>query len=167
MSADDLPAQINLRKLPRHIAVIMDGNGRWARNRHLPRIAGHREGVRSVDEIVTTCQEIGVGINTPFVSERLVELRCIQHITRRAGRKEVAGSCNQNLWGSGRVRCHFGGSSCYLKLQNDEITCGPSLPDASVKPERSLKSTVMRLISAGLSMDISPDTIWSTNAGGK
>lgn len=40
---------------PRHIAVIMDGNGRWARARHLPRVAGHRAGVISVREIIETC----------------------------------------------------------------------------------------------------------------
>jgi undecaprenyl diphosphate synthase len=47
-------------KFPFHIAVIMDGNGRWARQRGLPRIAGHREGVRSVRDIVEACGEIGV-----------------------------------------------------------------------------------------------------------
>ena len=41
-------AQIDLDRLPRHIAVIMDGNGRWAKKRRLPRIAGHRAGIRAV-----------------------------------------------------------------------------------------------------------------------
>jgi undecaprenyl diphosphate synthase len=44
--------------LPRHIAIIMDGNGRWARRRSLPRLMGHREGVRAVREAVTTCAEL-------------------------------------------------------------------------------------------------------------
>ena len=43
-----------------HIAIIMDGNGRWARERSLPRIAGHREGINSVREITRLCGEIGV-----------------------------------------------------------------------------------------------------------
>jgi undecaprenyl diphosphate synthase len=46
--------------LPRHIAVIMDGNGRWARQRGLPRIAGHRAGVTSIRETVRLCGELGV-----------------------------------------------------------------------------------------------------------
>ena len=46
--------------LPKHIAIIMDGNGRWAKQRSLPRIAGHREGVNSVQEITRICGEIGI-----------------------------------------------------------------------------------------------------------
>ncbi len=46
--------------LPRHIAVIMDGNGRWARRRSLPRLMGHREGVKSVRETVTACAELHI-----------------------------------------------------------------------------------------------------------
>ena len=46
--------------IPDHIAIIMDGNGRWARERTLPRIAGHREGINSVREITQLCGEIGV-----------------------------------------------------------------------------------------------------------
>tara|TARA_Y100001970_G_C13963562_1_gene714421 strand:+ start:12 stop:764 length:753 start_codon:yes stop_codon:yes gene_type:complete len=46
--------------IPNHIAIIMDGNGRWARERSLPRIAGHREGINSVREITKVCGEIGV-----------------------------------------------------------------------------------------------------------
>lgn len=47
-------------KLPRHVAVIMDGNGRWAGARGLPRVAGHKAGVDSVREIVRACGELGV-----------------------------------------------------------------------------------------------------------
>jgi undecaprenyl diphosphate synthase len=46
--------------IPRHIAVIMDGNGRWARARGLRRLDGHREGVKSVRAIVEVCGELGV-----------------------------------------------------------------------------------------------------------
>jgi undecaprenyl diphosphate synthase len=49
-----------LKKLPAHLAVIMDGNGRWARRRGLPRLAGHRAGMKSVKEIVNASGEIGV-----------------------------------------------------------------------------------------------------------
>ena len=46
--------------VPRHIAIIMDGNGRWAKRRGMPRIAGHREGVNSVRDIVEACGQLGV-----------------------------------------------------------------------------------------------------------
>ncbi len=47
-------------RIPRHVAMIMDGNGRWARARGLPRIEGHRRGVRTVRMAVETCAEVGV-----------------------------------------------------------------------------------------------------------
>ena len=59
-------AQIDPAHLPRHIAVIMDGNGRWARRRRQPRIAGHRAGVRATREIVETCARIGVPVLTLY-----------------------------------------------------------------------------------------------------
>jgi len=103
VSADDLPAQIDLRKLPRHIAIIMDGNGRWAHNRRLPRIAGHREGVRSVDEIVTTCREIGVGALTLYAfseenwSRPSLEIRALWEILREFLRKEIDRMMRENI----------------------------------------------------------------------
>ncbi len=51
---------------PRHIAIIMDGNGRWARQRNQPRIAGHRAGAKAVRDIVVECQRLGVGYLTLF-----------------------------------------------------------------------------------------------------
>ena len=55
-----------LSRLPRHIAIIMDGNGRWARQRFLPRYAGHKAGVESVRQVVETCGEQGIEILTLF-----------------------------------------------------------------------------------------------------
>jgi undecaprenyl diphosphate synthase len=54
------------RRVPRHIAVIMDGNGRWAKQRYLPRVAGHRRGVKAVRSVVRTCAERGVEYLTLF-----------------------------------------------------------------------------------------------------
>ncbi len=56
----ELLAQIDFTRLPRHIAIIMDGNGRWAHRRRLPRAAGHSAGVRSVKEIVESCTRLGI-----------------------------------------------------------------------------------------------------------
>jgi len=50
----------NHSSLPKHIGIIMDGNGRWAKSRGLPRLAGHNEGVNSVQEIVEVCGELGI-----------------------------------------------------------------------------------------------------------
>jgi len=52
--------------VPRHIAVIMDGNGRWAKQRFLPRVAGHQRGVEALRETVKTCRELGVEYLTVF-----------------------------------------------------------------------------------------------------
>lgn len=51
---------IDPSKLPRHVAIIMDGNGRWAKERGLDRIEGHRAGIKAVEEIITYAREIGV-----------------------------------------------------------------------------------------------------------
>jgi len=52
--------------LPRHVAIIMDGNGRWAKKRHLPRIAGHRAGAHSIREIVRVAGELGLEVLTLY-----------------------------------------------------------------------------------------------------
>jgi len=56
----EIESLINTRNVPEHIAIIMDGNGRWAKKRSLPRAAGHKKGVNTVREIVEICAEIGV-----------------------------------------------------------------------------------------------------------
>lgn len=62
-STKDIP---EYRAIPRHIAMIMDGNGRWAKQRLLPRVAGHRRGVEAVRDIVRGCMEVGVEYLTLF-----------------------------------------------------------------------------------------------------
>ncbi|MEP7262397.1 MAG: polyprenyl diphosphate synthase, partial [Usitatibacter sp.] len=52
--------------VPRHVAIIMDGNGRWAKKRFLPRVGGHRRGVEAVREVVKECAEQGVSFLTLF-----------------------------------------------------------------------------------------------------
>jgi len=53
-------------EVPRHVAIILDGNGRWARRRHLPRFAGHKRGVEAIRRVVTACAERGVRFLTLF-----------------------------------------------------------------------------------------------------
>jgi undecaprenyl diphosphate synthase len=59
-------ALLQANPAPKHIAIIMDGNGRWAKARHLPRAKGHQKGVRTVREIVKHCAKIGVASLTLF-----------------------------------------------------------------------------------------------------
>jgi undecaprenyl diphosphate synthase len=54
----DLLDKLDLKSLPQHVAVIMDGNGRWAQKRHLPRVAGHRAGVKAAREIIENCARL-------------------------------------------------------------------------------------------------------------
>src|SRR5690349_6009227 len=51
---------------PKHLAIIMDGNGRWAQRRHLPRLVGHRAGVQNIHRIVKTCIDLGVETLTVY-----------------------------------------------------------------------------------------------------
>jgi undecaprenyl diphosphate synthase len=62
--------KIDPEKLPRHLAVIMDGNGRWAEQRSLPRLAGHQAGVESVREVVRTCRELEIPVLTLYAFSR-------------------------------------------------------------------------------------------------
>ena len=57
---EQLLDQLDLAGLPRHVSVIMDGNGRWARGRRLPRVAGHRAGIKAVREVVETSARLGL-----------------------------------------------------------------------------------------------------------
>ena len=54
------------RAVPRHLAIIMDGNGRWAKKRFLPRVAGHKQGVETVRQVVKACIERGIEYLTLF-----------------------------------------------------------------------------------------------------
>jgi len=56
----ELLERLDLERLPRHVAVIMDGNGRWAQRRHLPRVAGHRKGVQSARTTIETCARLNI-----------------------------------------------------------------------------------------------------------
>ena len=81
--------------IPRHVAIIMDGNGRWAKGRGLPRVAGHHEGIHSVRDIVEACGELGVQVLTlyTFSSENWrrppAEVRALMTLLMRTIAAEV------------------------------------------------------------------------------
>lgn len=59
---DETNQQLDLDRIPKHIAIIMDGNGRWAQKRHLPRVAGHKQGMQTVKKITIAASELGVKV---------------------------------------------------------------------------------------------------------
>ena len=64
--SSNLSSKLDKARLPGHVAIIMDGNGRWARKRYLPRIMGHRQGAKTVKEIVTAARELGISYLTLY-----------------------------------------------------------------------------------------------------
>src|SRR5712692_10666585 len=62
----DLARHVNFDQLPAHVAIIMDGNGRWAAQRHLPRVEGHRAGIDSVRDVVETSARLGIDVLTLY-----------------------------------------------------------------------------------------------------
>ncbi|UBF26703.1 isoprenyl transferase [Kovacikia minuta CCNUW1] len=61
-----LPPDLDRDRLPSHVAVIMDGNGRWAQQRGLPRVAGHRQGAKTLKELLHCCKDWGIGSLTAY-----------------------------------------------------------------------------------------------------
>jgi undecaprenyl diphosphate synthase len=104
-ASDEAPllAQVNLDRLPQHIAVIMDGNGRWAQKRHLPRIAGHRAGIRAVRQAVEACARLGVPYLTLYAfsienwKRPHSEIRLLMHLLREYLKKEIGELNRQNI----------------------------------------------------------------------
>jgi undecaprenyl diphosphate synthase len=103
LSEAQLLAQIDLERLPQHIAVIMDGNGRWARRRHLPRVAGHRAGIRAVRQSVEACARLGVPYLTLYAfsvenwKRPESEVRILMALLREYLKKEIGGLNKQNI----------------------------------------------------------------------
>ena len=98
-----LLSQLQKDKLPKHLAIVMDGNGRWAQRQNLPRNAGHRAGVKSVDDIVAACRRLGIQALTLFAlsTENLerprAEVEVLMRILRVYLRREVARMCQENI----------------------------------------------------------------------
>ncbi|NOZ04303.1 MAG: isoprenyl transferase [FCB group bacterium] len=96
MTESDLRKTVTTRgDLPAHIAIIMDGNGRWAKQRSLSRVAGHREGINSVREITRVCGEIGIDHLTLYTfstenwARPRVEVSALMRLLLRTIRSEV------------------------------------------------------------------------------
>ena len=62
----ELPTDLDKNRLPQHVAVIMDGNGRWAKSRGLPRIMGHQRGVDALKDLLRCCRDWGIPALTAY-----------------------------------------------------------------------------------------------------
>ena len=99
----DLSNQINLERLPKHIAIIMDGNGRWAKRRRLPRIAGHRAGIRAVRQAVEASARLGIQYLTLYAfsvenwKRPHTEIKLLMGLLREYLKKELAELNRQNI----------------------------------------------------------------------
>ncbi|HEY9815166.1 MAG TPA: isoprenyl transferase [Candidatus Obscuribacterales bacterium] len=106
----ELPADLNPDRLPQHIAVIMDGNGRWAKHRGLPRIMGHRRGVDTLKDMLRCCKDWGVKALTAYAfstenwGRPLEEVEFLMNLFERVLRRELREMLEED------VQIHFVGN---------------------------------------------------------
>ncbi len=116
-----LPSSLNRNKLPEHIAVIMDGNGRWANAKSLPRAMGHTAGVDALKETLSLCSDWGIGVLTVYAfstenwSRPKEEVNFLMTLFERVLKKELE-SLNQK-----KVRISFLGEIDRLPLRLQEL----------------------------------------------
>jgi len=103
LSEDELKKQLQPGNMPKHIAIIMDGNGRWADRRKLPRVAGHKAGVESVHDVVEISVELGIHVLTlyAFSSENwkrpILEVNALMRLLLDQIRKQTPELDEQNV----------------------------------------------------------------------
>src|SRR5262245_63891127 len=101
--SSELLHEIDRKALPVHIAIIMDGNGRWARRRGLPRVAGHRAGISSVREVVEGSAELGISVLTLYAfsvenwKRPQTEVRTLMSLLKEYLAKEVENLHRNNI----------------------------------------------------------------------
>src|ERR1700687_2581843 len=122
---ETLARQVNFERLPAHVAIIMDGNGRWAGQRHLPRVEGHRAGIDSVRDVVESSARAGIGVLTLYAfsvenwKRPRAEVNTLMTLLKRYIRLELA-SLNRN-----NIRFHVIGRSKELAPDvQDELEVG-------------------------------------------
>ncbi len=117
-----LPDDLDRERLPRHVAVIMDGNGRWAKNRHLPRIMGHQRGVDTLKDLLRCCKDWGIQALTAYAfstenwGRPLPEVEFLMTLFERVLRRELAEMVEEG------VQIHFVGDLlCLPESLQEEI----------------------------------------------
>jgi undecaprenyl diphosphate synthase len=102
-----LPPDLDRQRLPKHVAVIMDGNGRWATQRGMPRIAGHRQGVIALKDLVRCCKDWGIAAVTVYAfstenwNRPPQEVDFLMFLFERMFRKDLQEMCDEGI----RVSC--------------------------------------------------------------
>ncbi|MCX6545613.1 MAG: isoprenyl transferase [Acidobacteria bacterium] len=102
-SDEALARAIDFDRLPAHIAVIMDGNGRWAAQRHLPRVKGHHAGIEAVRDTVETCARLGIQVLTLYAfsvenwKRPQVEVKTLMTLLKRYLRLELNTLIGNNI----------------------------------------------------------------------
>ena len=100
---EDYKSQISANKLPNHIAIIMDGNGRWAQMKGKPRVFGHKNGVTSVKQVIEGCREIGVNYLTLYAfstenwNRPKLEVKTLMSLLVSSLRKELSTLVKNNI----------------------------------------------------------------------
>jgi undecaprenyl diphosphate synthase len=100
---ETLLEKIDFKRMPRHVAVIMDGNGRWAKSRNLPRVEGHRAGIASVREVVETAARLELGVITLYAfsvenwKRPRYEVATLMMLLKEYLRKELATLMDNNI----------------------------------------------------------------------
>lgn len=90
-------------KLPKHIAIIMDGNGRWAKKRSFDRIRGHQEGIESARAVVKCCRELGIQVLTLYAfslenwSRPAIEIKALMELLKRYLKSELSELIKNNI----------------------------------------------------------------------
>jgi undecaprenyl diphosphate synthase len=103
LAEERLLLELDADRLPQHIAVIMDGNGRWAQRRHLPRVAGHRAGVQSARTAIETCARLGIPALTLYAFSMenwrrpKAEIDFLMRLLREYLRKELPSIHRNNI----------------------------------------------------------------------
>ncbi|AFY73948.1 undecaprenyl diphosphate synthase [Synechococcus sp. PCC 7502] len=98
-----LPSDLDQARLPRHVAVIMDGNGRWARQKGLPRIIGHRQGVDALKDLLRCCKDWGIKALTAYAfstenwGRPTEEVDFLMILFERILRRELAEMCREGV----------------------------------------------------------------------
>src|SRR5687767_11617357 len=100
---ETLARQVDFDRLPRHVAVIMDGNGRWAAQRHLPRVEGHRAGIDSVRDTVEGSARLGIQVLTLYAfsvenwKRPAAEVSTLMMLLKRYLRSELSTLLKNNI----------------------------------------------------------------------
>lgn len=103
MASKSLLSEINIDRLPQHVAIIMDGNGRWAKKRALPRVVGHEYGVKSVRKVAEAAASLGVKHLTLYTfstenwNRPVLEVNAIMMLLVRTIKKEVETLMKNNI----------------------------------------------------------------------